>query len=171
MPALFPMQVAPEDYRPGDCVKKFSTPLHITPYVGVITHIIPATCKVWVQWPTNHSQEDPETLIKVNPVVMGLPVALTDRGYSSYEKTRSLKRYGPGLLPRPRFAAVDKMAIRIAHSFATSVISKLINDISKCKSDSMTDVQAYNRIYAKYGTVCSDHIIKNSIGSIYSKSV
>jgi len=166
MPALFPMQVAPEDYRPGDCVKKFSTPIHITPYVGIITHIIPATCKVWVQWPTNHSQEDPETLIKVNPSIAGLPVALIDRGYDSYEKTRSLKRFGPGL---PKFAAVDKMAIRIAHSFATNVISKLIGDVVACKSEKLYDVQAYNKIFEKYGSVCSDHIIKSSISAIYKK--
>lgn len=167
MASLYPSMAAPEDFKPGDCVRKFVTEWNVTPYVGVVTHIIPATYKVWVQWPIEHSCESPETLIKVNPAIYGMPTVMRDQGYSSYEKELSENLYGR----IPKMAATDeKMAIRIAHTFATEVVGKLVDDIVLCKGQELSDVQAYNRIFEKYSNICSDYIIQSSIKKVYANS-
>jgi len=176
MPALFPSMVAPEIFQVGDCVRKFVSERSVTPFIGVVAQVCPTTYKVWVQWPTENTQEDPEVLIKVNPDVVGMPTSIIDRGYGSYEKSLSERKRGqiprrvtPSRdLPPVRVTATDKMVIRIAHTFATDVIGKLVDDICKCYKDEFSDVQAYNRIFYKYGTICSDHIIKSSIEKVYS---
>jgi len=176
MPALFPSMVAPEVFQVGDCVRKFVSEQSVTPFIGVVAQVCPTTYKVWVQWPTENTQEDPETLIKVNPLVSGMPTSIIDRGYGSYEKGLSERKRGqiprritPSRdLPPMRVTATEKAVIRIAHTFATEVVGKLVDDICKCYKNKLSDVQAYNRIFQKYGTICSDHIIKASIGKVYS---
>jgi hypothetical protein len=165
MAALFPSMVSPESFAPGDCVRKFESTSKVTPFCGIVTHIVPATYKVWVQWPTEASQESPETLIKVNPFIFGMPSAMKDRGYSSYEKSLSEKLYGR--IPKAA-SSVDKMAIRIAHTFATEIVGKLVNDITGCYKNKLTDVQTYYRIYPKYANICSDLIVKTSVKKIYA---
>lgn len=176
MPALYPSAVAPEVFKPGQCVRKFVTEWNVSPYLGVVTHIVPATSKVWVQWPFGAQSEDPEYLIKVNPQVSGMPASFIDRGYSSYEKT--LSEQANGGIPKRRIpsrdrmrpimiTATDKMAIRIAHTFATKTIGNLVDDIEGCFKNAMSDVQTYNKIFSKYGTICSDYIIKSSIKKIF----
>jgi len=177
MPALYPSMVTPESFKPGDAVRKFITEWNMTPFCGIVTHIIPSTSKVWVQWPIEHTQESPESLIKINPSVFGLPTSLVDRGYDSYEKSVSERNFGQGLpkrvvpsrdLPPFRVTATEKMSIRIAHTFSTNVIGKLVDDICKCLDNGKTDLQAYNTIFEKYGNYCSDHIIRSSIQKVYS---
>jgi hypothetical protein len=164
MPSLFPSMVAPEDFKPGDCVRKWINAWNVTPFVGVVTHLAPAACKVWVQWPIEHTSESPESLIKVNPLVYGLPTVTNDKGYSSYEKSLSEKLYGR--IPKDA-SERDKMAIRIAHTFATDVVGKLVDDIIAHQNNGLTDVQTYNRIYSKYSSICSDYIMRSSIKKIY----
>ena len=163
MPALYPMMSAPEDFCVGDCVRKFINEHEVTPFIGVVTQVVPSTYKVWVQWPIENSQESPETLIKVNPAISGMPTVHRDMGYGSYEKAISEKVRGA--LPK-RLASV-KMAIRVADTFANDVVGRLVDDISACQKGKLSDVQAYNRIFEKYGDVCSDHIIRASIKKIY----
>ena len=177
MPALYPSQVAAEDFCVGECVRKFVTEWNITPFTGVITQIVPATCKVWVQWPMGNSPEDPETLIRVNPLISGMPTTLYDGGYNSFEKNLSdnnnnVSQELPAkavtrIVPRV-MTATDKMAIRIAHTFATTVIGKLVDEISACVTNGLSDVRAYNRTFEKFGSICSDHIIRSSIEKIYT---
>jgi len=182
MPALYPSQVAAEAFRVGECVRKFVTEWNVTPFVGVVSHVVPATCKVWVQWPMGNSPEDPETLVKVNPIISGMPTAIIDRGYSSFEKSLSEAKQG-GLPKRinparaglvmhavvPRvMTATDKMVIRVAHTFATEIIGRLVDEIGKCANSGLSDVQTYNRIFEKFGDICSDHIIRASIEKIYA---
>lgn len=178
MPALYPSAVAPECFKPGQSVRKFVTEWNVSPYLGVVTHIVPATSKVWVQWPFGAQSEDPEYLIKVNPLVSGMPVSFIDRGYNSYEKTLSEKNYGA--IPRRKIpsrdcikplmvTAMDKMAIRIAHTFATDTIGKLIDNIEDCLNKKMSDVQTYNEVFKKFGDICSDYIIKSSVKKIYKR--
>lgn len=166
MSALYPSMVCPESFRPGDCVRKFVTEWNVTPFVGVVTHIVPATYKVWVQWPIEHSCESPETLIKVNPEIYGLPTVLKDKGYSSYEKEKSEQIYGR--LPK-KASDQDKMAIRVAHTFANDVIGKLVNDIVDLQKQGLTDLQTYNRVFSKYASICSDFIVKSSIKRVYQE--
>lgn len=163
MPALFPSTVPPEAFKPGDTVKRWITEQSITPFVGVVTHVVPSTYKVWVQWPIEHSQESPENLIKVNPI-LGLPVSVVNTGYDSYEKGVSEKLRGA--IPK-RILAEEKMAIRVAHTFATETVDKLVTDISECHDQGLKDVQAYDRVYRKYSGVCSDYIIRSSVKRVY----
>lgn len=175
MPALFPSMVAPEVFQVGDCVRKYISERSVTPFIGVVTQVVPTTYKVWVQWPTQNTQEDPETLIKVNPKIYGMPISIIDRGYDSYEKSISNmmrgqipRRVTPSRdLPPIRVTATDKMAIRIAHTFATNTMGKLIDDINKCLDNGLTDIQTYNNVYHKYGNICSDYIIRYSIQKVY----
>jgi hypothetical protein len=133
-------------------------------FIGIVTHVVPATYKVWVQWPIEQTPESPESLIKVNPEIYGLPTVIRDMGYSSYEKDLSNKRYG-----LPREASIqEKMAIRVAHTFATEIVGKLVDDIVDCKNQKLSDLQAYNRVYEKYATICSDYIMKSSIKKVYA---
>jgi hypothetical protein len=189
MPALYPSQSAPENFQVGDCVRKFITDWNVSPYIGVVTQIVPATFKVWVQWPIGNSPEDPETLIRVNPSISGMPTVCLDSGYSSYEKSQSEKAHGSipkritpsrdltkpmipqgGVFPvfAKKITATDKMAIRIAHTFATNVVGKLVEDIVGCHKGGLTDIRAYNRIFEKYGNYCSDYIIRSSIERVYN---
>ena len=48
MPALYPMTVAPEVFKPGDHVRKFISERSVSPYTGVVTQVVPSTYKVWV---------------------------------------------------------------------------------------------------------------------------
>jgi hypothetical protein len=164
MSNLYPAMASPEDFQPGDCVRKFVTMSNVTPFCGIVTHIANGANKVWVQWPMETASESPETLIKVNPQIFGFPTVTKDHGYSSYEKDLSEKLYGR--IPK-NASEQDKMALRIAHTFATEVVGKLVNDIVDCQKSELTDVQAYNRIYDKYAEICSDYIIKSSIQKVY----
>ena len=177
MPALYPSQVAPENFNTGDCVRKFITDWNVSPYTGVVTQVTPKTFKVWVQWPFGNSPEDPEALIRVNPL-FGMPTTLQDCGYDSYEKEHSDQQNGralpkrpninkPPVLPMPMVTASDKMAIRIAHTFASDVVGKLVEDICAYKKKGCSDIQTYNRIFSKYASICSDHIIRSSIEKVF----
>ena len=166
MSNLFPMMAGPECFKPGDCVRKFVTMSNVTPFCGIVTQVAPVANKVWVQWPVEHVSESPETLIKVNPIIFGLPTVTKDHGYSSYEKDLSEKLYGK--IPK-KASGQEKSAIRIAHTFANEVVGRLVNDIVDCRNRNLKDVQAYNRIYAKYSNFCSDYIIRSSVKKVYSE--
>jgi hypothetical protein len=145
-----------------------------------------------------NTQESPEDLIKVNPLIYGMPTALQDAGYGSYEKSISERSRGtipkrtdiapkppvmtacPMMMPflRPpmgrnlalipkRMLAADKMAIRVAHTFATTVVDKLVDAIVEAKDHGMSDVQVYNRVYSKFSSFCSDYIIRSSVQKVY----
>ena len=167
MPALYPMNSAPENFRPGDVVRKFVSEASVSPFVGLVSHIVPSTYKVWVEWPTGVEQEDPQNLIKVNPL-FGLPTVSQSAGYDSYEKCVSEKNYGQ--LPNRMASESEKMAIRIAHTFATGIIGDLVEDVVSCHEHGMSDFQTYNQVFRKYSNTCSDHIIKFSIMKVYAAS-
>jgi hypothetical protein len=158
------MTSGPENFRPGDCVRKWVSERAVTPFIGIVTHIVPSTYKVWVQWPIEHSQESPETLVKVNPAIFGMPTVNKDTGYDSYEKSISEKLYGR--IPK-RVLAHEKMALRIAHTFAINVVGKLVDDIVALHDEGLAEVPAYNRIYEKYADICSDHIMKLATQKVY----
>ena len=109
MPALYPMMADAKNFCIGDCVRKFVSERAVTPYIGVVTQVVPSTQKVWVEWPTENSQESPELLIKVNPNIDGMPTVCQDSGYSSWEKTLSEQMQGH----LPKRIASEPMAIRI----------------------------------------------------------
>jgi hypothetical protein len=72
----------------GDVVKKIFMDNIQTPYVGVVTSVIPSTNKVEVQWPYGNGIEDPWDLIKVNPLIHP-PVVKEDKAYKTYQNQKA----------------------------------------------------------------------------------
>jgi len=163
MPALYPMTSAPEDFCVGDTVRKWVSERSVTPYVGIVTNIHPGIHKLDVQWPRGNMREDPEEIIKVNPI-FGIPSVSQDTGYGSYDKSLSEKLHGK--IPK-RVMPSDKMPIRIAHTFANKIIGNIVDDIVDCYKGNLNEVQAYNQVYRKYSNTCSDFIIRSSIQKVY----
>ena len=95
---LYPMQVNPSNFNRGDVVKKIITDSVKSPYVGVVTSVIPSTNKVEVQWPSGIALEDPWDLIKINPFIEP-PVVKQDKAYPTFynergkQHAKSLKHY------------------------------------------------------------------------------
>jgi hypothetical protein len=47
------------------------------------------------------------------------------------------------------------------------VVGRLVGDIDACKTEGLGELQTYNRIFHKYGNICSDHIMKFAIQKVY----
>lgn len=186
MPGLFPHpSAAAENFSVGDQVKWFITEQAISPYVGVVTEVIPAIQKVWVDFPVGGCQQrSPEELILVTKFVGEAPVT-EDTGYSSYDKAVSNKNYGKlgekaasmaQRLVMKKIGASEKvsnhmkMASRISQKFATEVVEKLSQDVLKCIDQKMTDIQIYQRLYPQYEKSCSDGFMRKAIERIYKES-
>lgn len=182
MPALYPNSVAPEDFSIGQVVKKFVGG-QVSPYTGIVTQITPTTYKVWVNWAVGGvSQEDPETLIVVPPFQEQSPVK-NDSGYNSYEKSLSERYFGTVqpkiLMAAKRLAGITKvaeeetknlgvMATRIASTFATEVVDTLVKEIKACKDKNLTDIQAYQEVYANFSDKCSDGFLRTAVHKCYA---
>lgn len=89
-PNLYPMMTNPLSFRRGDVVKKIISHSDVTPYVGIITAVVPSTNKVEVQWPHDTNQEDPWDLIKINPFFHP-PVVTHDHFYQSYDNSEKVQ--------------------------------------------------------------------------------
>ena len=89
---LYPMMVNPLAFQRGDCVKKIISDNITSPYVGIITSIVPSTNKVEVQWPQSIGFEDPWELIKVNPF-FNPPVVNQDHFYQTYQNSEKVQKH------------------------------------------------------------------------------
>jgi hypothetical protein len=185
MPGLYPNpSAAPENFRVGEAVRYFINEREISPYVGRVTAICPGIQKVWVEWPIGgNTQMDPENLIKV-PIFQGIPTVEVESGYSSFDKDRSKKEYGTmkqekairlahkiikeKMSSEERKDKVEELASKVASSFANNVIGKLSSEVIECKGQNLSDIEAYQKIYPKYASTCSDHIIRYAIENIYA---
>ncbi len=79
--ALYPNLVAPEDFRPGDVVKKIFGDLRVTPYLGVVLAVHPTTNTLDIRWPYGIGFENPQDLVRVNPWYNPPSVSLSGDGY------------------------------------------------------------------------------------------
>ena len=183
------------NYKVGDQVKWVISESQISPYVGLVTEICPGINKIWVEMPVGGNQQfAPEDLILV-PVEQGISPVQHSTGYSSFDKERSHKENGElgkekdkddkkdkkdkkvtklaqDILAKVYNIDVDtyrisKMASEIASKFATETVEKVASDILSCRDNKLTDIQAYQTIYKKYGSKCSDGFIKHAIQKIY----
>lgn len=94
--ALYPSTVDVRDMVLGKLVRlnSDSQSLNTNDTVGIITHIIPATQKVWVCWQVGRShQHSPEELTYI-PDGWGEFMGKVDQGYDSYEKAQSRAQFG-----------------------------------------------------------------------------
>jgi hypothetical protein len=172
------------NYKVGDAVKWVISQTQISPYVGVVSEVCPGINKLWVEMPVGGNQQfDPSDLILVPPE-QGIPLVRRNTGYSSFDKERSHQDFGTFDNPKVMKLAekvlakkfsmdvgtyrVNKMASDIARKYATDFVDKIASDIVACKSSGKTDIQAYQDIYKKYASKCSDGFMKSAIQKIYS---
>jgi hypothetical protein len=192
MPALYPVSVAPEDYRIGDSVKWFIDATNISPYVGKVVAISPKIHKVWVTWPIGDTvQHAPEELILIPPT-MGLSVVNHDNGYDSYDKQLSAENFGT-LTPTARRRLASQVARKFAHlgtdeitledkavapqhkqaadlsaKFKTKLASDLYEKALSLKTAGSTQVEAYVTMYNKYADSFGDRLIRDAVMSVFA---
>lgn len=182
--ALYPMGVVPQDFPVGTPVRWYLSEKSVSPYIGRVTHIVPATNKVWVAWPIGYpTQHDPSELIIVPPEQGISPINVDYGNYNSYEKQLSEKAFGTmnpqiveklasrmtmrshrdGMLEARR----SKLAGKIASSFSSDVVGAIKTAAEECKAKGLSDLQAYGALYSKFASRVSDDTLKESILSTY----
>jgi len=180
MPGLFPNpSAASEAFQPGDQVRWYVGDAHISPYVGVVVHLHPGIQKVDVDFPVGGvTRLSPEDLILVTRFV-GETTSAPDGGdYSGYDKTRSDKAYGTfdqNLRDMAKSVASKKAssegkssAQAVAERFAADVVEDLAADVAECVSSGIKDVEAYQKLYPKYASKCSDAFLRGSVKRVYA---
>jgi hypothetical protein len=182
MPALYPIPVAPEDFKIGDNVKWFASSTDISPYVGRVTGIFPKIHKVEVTWPIGLSQKmSPEELILVPPTA-GISVVPGDNIPSSYDKQMSDKYFGTaspvdrdvvsikvanefsgfiGMLQKK--ATVEKVVVK----FASSTSERVDQDIQGAKEGGFSSMQVYSALYKKYGSSVPEELLREAVLASY----
>ena len=193
MPALYPVSVAPEDFRIGDHVKWFIDASNISPYVGKVVAISPKIYKVWVTWPIGDtSQHGPEELILMPPA-QAPSVVSRDNGYDSYDKQQSARNFGV-LTPAARRRLASSVARRFAHlgvedievddksapapiqhdkaasvtaNFKTKLATELYESALSLRTAGSTQMEAYASMYNKYADSFGDRLVRDAVLSVY----
>jgi hypothetical protein len=184
MPGLYPHPSASaESFKIGDQVRWYVSEREISPYIGKVTQVCPGINKVWVEFPIGGNQQKDPTELVVIPHYVGISPVEEDTGYDDYAKRISEKTYGTleentlrmaqKLLSKQKKKkasennSILKMASKIAGEFATQVVDKLAIDVISCVDANLNDVQAYQKLYPKYGSICSDGFVRTAIQKIY----
>lgn len=149
------------DFNVGDVVKLVSQDLAAN-HVGVVTHILPKSDKVNVQWAWGNKSESPEQLLRV-PKDWFPPVVQRDTAYSSWETDKSEKMFGK--LPSNRRASI---ATRISLRFENRV-SSVFNEVVHLKEKSLTSLQSYIRVSSVYSKDLSDEVLKGIVFEVYGE--
>lgn len=150
----FPMQVNPANFSRGDVVKKIITDNVKTPYVGVVTSVVPQTNKVEVQWPSGVTLEDPWDLIKVNPFIEP-PVVKQDKAYpTSYnergkQQANSLKHY------------------RVLEDFINEFMKPVIVKASSYYNEGMSKGEAFKSLSCEFD---NKSVIEDVLYRVYASS-
>lgn len=156
---LFPMAVTPMNFSRGDVVKKIFMDNITTPYVGVVTSVVPSTNKVEVQWPHGNGIEDPWDLIKVNPII-NPPVVKQDKAYKTYQNQKA-QQYNENF-----FKKLDHY--NVLNEFVSENLKPLIVRISKLYNEGFSKKEAFEKLKLKYE---NNHILANALDKIYNDSV
>jgi hypothetical protein len=156
---LYPMAVNPSNFTRGDSVKKIYTDKITTPYVGVVTAVIPSTNKVEVQWPWGIGLEDPWDLIKVNPLIHP-PVVKEDKSYSTYQSQKAQK-YNEDYCKK-----LDHYSV--LNDFLNENISPVMFRISEMYNKGLSKKDAF---IASKKISDNFHIVSSVIDKIYSDRV
>jgi hypothetical protein len=150
------------DYRPGDHVKRLN--YHTNDEVGVVTHILPKTFKVRVQWAWGSNAEAPEEIYPVSKIFFPTNVSY-NAAYDSWENSKSEREYGIGLpnLPKKHHdAAVHKVALRFSDH-----IAEISEKAEALKEASVSDIQAYLKLSSIYKGTVSDELLKDVVTFVY----
>jgi len=150
---LFPMRVSPQDFKKGDVVKKIYMDNIQTPYVGVVTTVIPSTNKVEVQWPHGTGLEEPWELIKVNPI-LNPPVVKKDKAYDSYQKRKNSEGYMKGLQP-----------YTILNDYLNEHFKPILLHASDMYNEGYAKSEAFRELTANFD---NKDMVKTALESIYN---
>lgn len=153
---LFPQRVSPQNFAKGDVVKKIYMDNIQTPYVGIVTAIIPSTNKVEVQWPDSTGLEEPWELIKVNPI-LNPPVVNQDKSYDTYQKRINSDGYVKGLQP-----------YNILKDFIGDHLKPILLHASDLYNEGYSKSEAYRGLTAKFD---NRDIVKTALNGIYNDEV
>ena len=153
---LFPMRVNPQNFKKGDVVKKIYMDNIQTPYVGVVTAVIPSTNKVEVQWPDSTGLEEPWELIKVNPI-LNPPVVNEDKSYDTYQKRKNSEGYMKGIQP-----------YTVLNEYVREHLKPILLHASDMYNEGYSKAEAYRSLTAKFD---NKDIVKTALNSLFNDEV
>ena len=160
--ALFPFTTSPLDYRVGDFVKRIGPCWQLHDTVGVVSHVLPKTFKVRVQWPYGNEVMAPEEVYAVNKRMFPATVTF-NTAYDSWENRESEKLYG-ALPRRPKQGSLDN---RIAEEHLLKM-AHLTDYASQFKKLEMSGVAAYLKMSSLFGKEFGDTLIREAVSTVYS---
>jgi len=150
------MRVNPQNFKKGDVVKKIYMDNIQTPYVGVVTAVIPSTNKVEVQWPHSTGLEDPWDLTKVNPII-NPPVVKEDKAYDTYQKRKNSEGYMRDLQP-----------YTILNDYVREHIKPIILHASDLYNEGYSKAEAYLDLTANFD---NKDLVKTALNSLFNVEV
>ena len=153
---LFPMRVNPQNFKKGDVVKKIYMDNISTPYVGIVTAVIPSTNKVEVQWPDHTGLEDPWDLIKVNPI-LNPPVVKEDKAYDTYQKRINSEEYLKSIQP-----------YTILTDYINEHLKPILLHASDLYNEGYSKAESYKNLTANFD---NKDLIKDTLNKIYNDNV
>ena len=160
---LFPFRTSPLNYSVGDHVKLVGSGSHREPSaVGIVTHLLPKTYKLNVQWPYGNEQLSPEEVYKVNPEQFPASVSYDD-AYDSVENRRSEENYGE-IPSRPKKSSVDRIIFRHLDK-----VEKIEQHVEGLKEKRASSLEAYIKTSSNLRAEVGDSLIKEVVDSVYGK--
>lgn len=153
---LYPMMVNPLAFQRGDVVKKIISDNVTSPYVGIITSVVPSTNKVEVQWPQSIGIEDPWELIKVNPL-FNPPVVNQDHFYQSYENSEKVQNHINSL-----------RHYNVLHDFLSEVLQPVIMRASELYNEGLSKNAAFETISEEFDNRA---MVFNALNRIFNDKI
>jgi len=124
--------------------------------------------RVWVQFPIGDKMSiDPTELIVATPAMGQCVVPPVDGTPSSRVVKLAESIAAAKINISEEEYRTQKMASNVAHRYATDKVEKICKDIVACKDAVLGDVAAYNKIFHKYASTCSDDFIRSAIEKVY----
>ena len=162
--ALFPFTTSPLDFRVGDFVKKIGPGFQMHETVGVVSHLLPKSFKVRVQWPYGNEIAAPEEVYAVNRRLF--PATVThNTAYDSWENRESERLYGA----LPRRPKQGSLGLRIADAYI-SKLAHLTDYAFQFKKMEMSGVATYLKMSSVFGKEFGDTVIREAVSAAYGDS-
>lgn len=160
--ALFPFTTSPLDFRVGDAVKFIGPGFQNSELVGVVSHLLPKTFKVRVEWPHGNVLHAPEEVFAVNRRLFPATVTYST-AYDSWENRESENMYGR-LPKRPKVGSIGS---RIAEHHLEK-LAHLTDYAFNFKKMELSGVATYLKMSSIFGTEFGDALIREAVGQAYS---
>jgi len=168
MSGIFPNAAAnAEDFNIDQAVTHHINSKEVNRPIGRVVGIDKKANKVWVQFPMGDKvQIDPSELMKVS----GKPNMRPTQGEGTLN-SKALKLAESLVAAKVNVSEEEyknhKMASNVAHRYATDKVERICGDIIACKEVGLGEIAAYNEIYSKYASTCSDDFIRSTVEKVY----